>query len=92
MESLDRLNTNVGRLIERYNALLHELQANREYTVRLQQELSEAHAKTLAVQEANKYMKTVAGVLGDISHRADFRKTLTELIAQCDELLEVLKK
>lgn len=92
MESLDRLNTNVGRLIERYNALLYELQANREYTARLQQELSETQAKVVAVQEANKYIKSVAGMLGDASQRVEARKTLTALIAQCDKILEVLKK
>lgn len=92
MEALDRLNTNVGRLIERYNTLLNELQANREYTARLQQELSEAHTKTLVVQEANKYIKSVAGMLGDTTQRAEARKTLTALIAQCDKILEVLKK
>lgn len=92
MDNLQALDSNVTLLLERYKALQEENSALKADYDKQREEIIRSHSELEALRRNYKHLQDAMGLLGADETREAARRHLTQLIAQIDNALEILKQ
>lgn len=92
MESLTELENNIHRLLERIDALEQEVITLNQRNDEQRQEIVRSHAELARVQDAYRKLQITNAMLGSEDDRVAAKSHLTNMIAQLDRAIEILKQ
>ncbi len=95
MESLDSLEHNLRELLNRYEAQQQQITALQEENRRQREEIIRTHAELVKLKSDYNHLHTAHALVAndvDDEERARARQRITNLIAQVDRAIEVLKQ
>ncbi len=92
MDSLDSLEQNLRVLLERYEALQQENKQLRAKMDGLHQDLVESHAELSEMQKECYRLRTANALAGDDTTRQEAYRRLSQMIAQVDKAIELIKE
>lgn len=95
MDSLNALEQNMHELLDRYRAQQQTIAALREENTRQREEIIRTHAELVQLQTDYKHLQTAHALVADHldeEERRRARQRITNLIAQVDRAMEVLKQ
>jgi len=92
MTELETLESSLNALLSRYSSLQHEYNALREENERQREEILRTHSELVNLQNQYKSLR-IAKSLSDSPEQQDkAKRQLTNIIAQVDRALEILKQ
>ncbi len=92
MDNLQELDHNVTILLERYRALQEEISALKSNSEKLREEIIRSHSELETLRRNYKHLQDAMGLIGADETREAARRHLTQLIAEIDNALEILKQ
>ncbi len=92
MDNLQELDHNITLLLERYHALQEENSTLKAESVRQRDEIIRTHSELETLRKDYKHLQDAMALIGDDETRDAARRHLTQLIAQIDNALEILKQ
>jgi len=92
MEPLAQLQDNVHRLLARVSELEQEVEQLRQANEDQRQEVVRTHGELSQLREQYRRLQISAAVLGDAEQRAAAKTHITNMIAQLDRAIDVLKQ
>ena len=95
MESLESLEHNLRELLNRYEAQQQQITALQEENRRQREEIIRTHAELVKLKSDYNHLHTAHAFVAtdvDDEERARARQRITNLIAQVDRAIEVLKQ
>lgn len=92
MESLVELENNIHNLLERVSALEQEVATLNQKNDEQRQEIVRSHAELAAVQDKYRKLQLAHAMLGGEEERTAAKTHITNMIAQLDRALDVLKQ
>lgn len=91
MEALNDLEQNVSQLIERYRQQQQQIADLKKENADQRQEILRSHSELATLQKQYKHLQEANAMLGSAESRDAAKRHLTNLIAQVDNALEILK-
>lgn len=91
-ETIQALETSVGRLIYEHQQLRHELTVLKDANEHQREELLRTHAELKQLRDENRRLQTAHALVADSPERDKARRQLTSIINKVDKTLELLKE
>lgn len=92
MTELETLEQTIQTLLNRYSSLQNDYQALQEENERQRLEMMRTHSELVTLQEQHKSLRIAKALAGDSEQQENAKRQLTNIIAQIDRALEILKK
>lgn len=92
MEQLEQLSENLRVLLMRYDALREENERLREANQSQRAEILRSHAELAELETQYSRLRLASAMTGTSEERDTARRRLTQLIAQIDHVIEVLRQ
>ncbi len=92
MTELDSLQSSIETLLERYSSLQDAYRALQEENERQRNEILRTHSELLALQQQYKSLRVAKSLADDPEEQESARRHITNIIAQVDRAIEILKK
>jgi len=92
MEPLAQLQDNVHSLLTRISELEQEVASLREKEQENRQEIIRAHGELAQMQDKYRKLQLSSAMLGDEEQRAAAKTHITNMIAQLDRAIDVLRQ
>ena len=92
MTELDSLQSSIETLLERYSSLQDAYRALQEENERQRNEILRTHSELLALQRQYKSLRVAKSLADAPEEQESARRHITNIIAQVDRAIEILKK
>lgn len=92
MDQLEQLSENLRVLLMRYDALREENERLREANQSQRVEILRSHAELAELETQYSRLRLASAMTGTPEERDSARRRLTQLIAQIDHVIEVLRQ
>ncbi len=92
MTELETLESSLNALLSRYSSLQADYQALQEENERQRNEILRTHSELVALQEQYKSLRIAKSLSGNPEQQEVAKRQLTNIIAQVDRALEILKQ
>jgi len=92
MEPLAQLEDNVRRLLNRVNELEQEVAVLQEKNGEQRQEIMQTHGELVTMQDKYRKLQIAYAMLGGEQERINAKAHISNMIAQLDRAVEILKQ